>query len=592
MPFTARNHAPCWALALLVALAVGSTVALLWGLRFTNHDDIYFHLAGFHFRGDYLSFAEEVAIKQARLQAFLNMPLTVWALSYSDSWVYDLLTVLPLLLLYGALALYLGAIGGIREGIAITSMALFLLPLHSYFTFPQGYPIMGPLGPLTGLMAGTFLAEHLRTRNQIWRILSITSFAISLWGAEYNAILHPLLIGIILWTHRSGSVGSMAMKAAPFASVWILTIGGYLVFSTFARTQGADLDGRVSMGFNPEAYVETFMRLTEKAFLPAGLIRGITFTSVAHFNTPPFISLLTYNSLMASIRNTSFLGIPFIGAGLLWILFLICGPISRRHMLRYLVLFFALATVPTAVVSASSHYQSIVTKGYLQGHLVSFYAQLGLNGIAIVLGQCISWLPSFKLRRLVAWPLTTILFSAAFTFTLAYNNLNRSSMLANQQRWPAVQLLASYINTKEPELSNRPFIAPALWNTVGVGSIPSWEHTHKKNYWRAYSELVLRHEINFLNKNEDPGPQPVYFWFQPTSQGEPLIALAENAANEEKCQITFLTARSGRVEAPHITSPAGSRLSVADNWNCTDICTLPIETPFRCESIAIPKTRN
>ncbi len=570
---------------LLLVVAIGWTAAQLWGLRFNNHDDIYFHLSGFQFAGDYLAFAREVAIKQARLQAFLNMPFTVWALSFSNTWFYDVILVLPFLLLCGALAFYLGALGNIREGLALTSMSLLLFPLHSYFTFPQGYPIMGPLGLLTGLLAGVLLSQYLTKQKKIWLGLSIGAFALSLVGAEYNVVLHPVLLGLIVWAHQPRNVRTAAFALAPFAVVWIITICSYAGFSIFARAQGADLDGRVSMGFNLGAYLETFQRLTERAFLPLGLVRGITFTSTPDVNKPAVLSVLSYSNLATNYLSRTSLVLTCIGASILWILFLRGGRISRTNSLRYLAAFLALTTIPTAVVSASSHYQTIVTKGYLQGHLVSFYAQLGLNSICILVGQFASWIPSRKIYRRALWILTTTLFAACFTYTFAYNVLNRATMLANQQRWPAVELLAAYLKIERPELATRTVVAPALWNTSGVANIPSWENMYDKNYWRAYSSMVLRQEINFVRKDEPSTKHPIFFWYQTTANGEPVLGLAENATPAEKCQVTFISRNPAQGGDLFGALPAIAPLQSKIDWVCKDICYLTVSVLQSCESI-------
>jgi hypothetical protein len=71
----------------------------LVGLRYTNHDDIYFNLYASVFDGNYLGFAKSVANDQARLQAYINMPIVLWASHFARSNLYDAINIYGMQLL-------------------------------------------------------------------------------------------------------------------------------------------------------------------------------------------------------------------------------------------------------------------------------------------------------------------------------------------------------------------------------------------------------------------------------------------------------------------------------------------------------------
>ena len=138
------SNKPSLQVVLCVVLA---SVYLAWqliGLRHTNHDDIFFDLYSYVFSGDYLSFACETAAKQARLQAYVNMPIILWADHLGDSRFYDVLNIAGVATVYVALARALKGILGLVTAFGVmAATVMMMLPILVVFIFSQRFFVEG-----------------------------------------------------------------------------------------------------------------------------------------------------------------------------------------------------------------------------------------------------------------------------------------------------------------------------------------------------------------------------------------------------------------------------------------------------------------
>ena len=118
----------------------------LLGLRFTNSDDILFHLYSKVLSGAYLSFSEGTALSQNRLQAYVNMPILLWADGFQNSIWFDVINLAALFFLYISIIYYFSQFLGRRDALILVPVIFITFPLHYYYTIPQGYPVMGVWG--------------------------------------------------------------------------------------------------------------------------------------------------------------------------------------------------------------------------------------------------------------------------------------------------------------------------------------------------------------------------------------------------------------------------------------------------------------
>jgi len=146
-------------------LAILSLAYISWqliGIKFQNHDDIYFHLYSHVFSGDYFSFTENTAFKQARVQAFLNMPLILWANGFQGSLFFDAINILVVACLFVSIIYFFSSLIDRESAILLGVFTAMVFPLHYYFTFPQGYPVMGSYGLIFAFLSAGMLASYLR----------------------------------------------------------------------------------------------------------------------------------------------------------------------------------------------------------------------------------------------------------------------------------------------------------------------------------------------------------------------------------------------------------------------------------------------
>ena len=125
-------------------------------------------------------------------------------------------------------------------------------------------------------------------------------------------------------------------------------------------------------------WLRTFGALEVKAFLPLSLVDGVRLVTPGVHGGPQVPAVLSFPTLwrwagdllsIVSIFCLAFLAFAF----LLW-----NQPLRFKSVRIVVMLLTAIAVVPCAVTAGSFHYQRLVLGGRLQGHLASFYTNLGV----------------------------------------------------------------------------------------------------------------------------------------------------------------------------------------------------------------------
>lgn len=567
-------------LVVLVSIAGLAAAYLAWqliGLRYTNHDDIYFHLCSQIFSGDYIEYARSVAQKQARLQAYINVPVILWVYSLANSVTFDLLNIGVFGLVYIGFGWLLACISGARNSLIIIAITLLLFPLHYYFTFPQGYPVMAEWGLAFVLISAALLDSHLRRPSVSKQIISAILFSLSLWGPEYNFILHPALLLVVFLSRGNFDLRLSLKKAWPHLVGWVASGVLYILYSMISREAGADAYGRVSIGFDVLAMARTFFVLQTKALLPLALWDGIRLVSAATQGSPQTPSLLNYFSLWHGARDAMSVAIVFILTFSIAAVGLCRQRLTRRQTLLCTILFLLLGVVPCLVLAASSHYQLIVLKGYLQGHLASFYSQLGFSGILFVLCAYLCNVSSGRFFGPAVVFISAAMLAAVATVTFVYNNVNRQVMAANQQKWLAMKELVDFVKSNRPDLLGGVIAAPDFWSLSGVSAIPEGNMPDGLNYWTSYARNALRASLEFSRSGNRARVGYVEAKYFANPSGDPISILLERAA--EGWRITMVAARPvGGSISYQYGKDSLKDVSLA-GWKCADICVKSLIVP-------------
>lgn len=548
----------------------------LVGLRYTNHDDIYFNLYSQYFSGNYFDFAATTAFKQARIQAFINMPLVLFANSLQSSAWYDALNISFFLLLYLSILYFYSKLLEIRIAAFLVAFTACTFPLHYYFTFPQGYPLMASWAVSFAFVSAGLFGSTLSKPNKVKYVLSILFFVFSLCGAEYNFILHPLLLIIVFFSasREKHNIRDFFSLASPYLVGFILVSALYLAFSYYARATGGDDIGRVSIGFDTIAWIKTFLVLQEKSFLPISLINGITFISADIQKAGDFPTLFEYSNIFIRYDAASIAIVFTTSMALLF--FLLGKKVSINNSISLAAIsLLSIATVPALVLAASSHYQDIVLKGWIQGHLVTFYSHLGLSGLLFLgIQHAISKTPGVK-KQITVRIVACILLSGHCTSTFTYNNINRQAMMQNKQKWQAMDTLLDYVSLQRSDLQEKELHAPVFWTSTGVSAIPGKNPYDGANYWTTYTEKALGQKLLLLENHPDPPADSVEIKYTPTPGGSPVVLLEENVSNK-MTKRTAITAQA--MAGDFIDLRDKSIIHQVDNkdWMCANVCTLSL----------------
>ncbi|MGY4493081.1 hypothetical protein [Pseudomonas sp. TE3610] len=562
--------------ALITALAGLYVSWQLVGLRFTNHDDIFYHLHSWVFANDYIDFSQHTAARQARLQAYINMPITLWMNHLGNAWIADAIGIGVFGIMYAGLIWMLAEISNVKSALAIAAFTLFMFPLHYYFMIPQAYSVMGVWGLAFAFIATALLSSHLRepTLTKLW--LSAILFTTSLWGPEYNIILHPLLL--LAATASSGSLfHKKTLKTSiPFVVGWALTVAIYGAYSLIYRQAGGDSYGRVSFGFDIVGWIKTYFTLTTKAFVPLALWNGVTLTSASAQGGPEIPVMLTYQTLFQATQYTAtaftiFTTFFIIAASALYL-----QKLKSKSILFCAAICTVLGTVPCFILAASAHYQYIVAMGYLQGHLASFYVQLGLSGLTFLAAAYTynSIQQHLKLPVLAVMSCTLAFF---MTMTLIYNTVNRQVMMANAQKWEAFQNIVHYIQSTQPELKNDVYLAPGFWTSSGVSAIPDVSVYTGTNYWSEYSKSVLNYPLQFVPDTPPLTKHVIVANYFALPQGTPVAVMSEQL-NNTRWKSTFISSKQVSANVFYDVGVEHQGFDLTGKWTCADVCVSSFES--------------
>nr|WP_034337863.1 hypothetical protein [Herbaspirillum sp. B39] len=580
--FRFRNRFP-------IFIAIVSFIYFGWqlvGLRFENHDDIYFHLYANIYGGDYFAFAKKVAYEQARIQAFINMPLTLWVNSFQRSYFFDVINIGFFAALYISLIYYLAALVGRSNSLLMVAALLFVFPLHYYFSFPQGYAVVASYNFVLVLLSGGLLGAVLDKPSRMKLIGSLLLFVFSLFGPEYNLLLHPILIFLVYVTKQSAQrlpIDGRRKLGAYYFAGWLLTILVYLVFSKISRAAGGDSYGRVAFSFSVEQWAKTFFILQEKAFLPFGLVKGVG-VWIAEMADSSLPRAFTYQNIWTAFGSWE---VALVSVCIFFIIFVAIfyhQTIAFRSASTIAIVFAAFAIIPMMTVASSSHYQQIVLNGWLRGHLATFYSNVGLWGLALI-GSFLLLNSAGAKCRLVLTTMIACLFGVSSAVTLAYNNVTKRVILSNSQKWEAAELLASYISTEAPKYSLQTIYAPAFWATNGVSAIPGVDPTSSKNYWTLYTSAVLHKPILIANQIPAGGVVTLSALYSPTHIGVPVVLFEERNVGG----VTRKALASSPVEGVFLEIATGSEVQRlrASDWKCKTFCEFDFSDGYRLASLSI-----
>lgn len=584
-----NKQARLFPLIALVILAGGYLAWQLTGLRYTNHDDIFFNLASWIYNGNYFGFAKQVAGEQTRLQAYIGIPTLLWADHFYESgFLYDFFNIGSFGLFYISLIWFLAKLGGIRNALGIATITLILFPLHYYFSFPQGYPVIVSLILMFAFLSASLLASHLQ-KPALWKMIASTFlFIISLWGSEYNFVLHPLLIAIVFLALGKFKTLEFRRNAWPHGAGWLLSLLIYFSFSIFARGNGGDVAGRVSIGFDFFAWLKTFLILERNSFLPSALWNGIILSTAPAQGSPAIPVPVTYSSLFHATDDPLSIAVVFLLFFVIFAAILRSLRLSGTSFRCYALFFFCMAIFPTAILSASGLYQLIVMKGYLQGHLASFYAQIGISAVFFLFIAYLCNKSSDGLAKQLVIVTSAILLSGLATTTFIYNNMNRQVLMANAQKWKSMHELIVYLESSRAELKDIPIHAAAFWTNSGVSNIPTDALTDGENYWSKYAVSVFKSPQKFMQSNTDlatDGEVTATYFSIPS--GSPVTVFSEKIAGRQQWRVSLISAYPTAGVVRFVRTENQIKKITNSQWVCNKLCvaTWNEEIPFGKDGI-------
>ena len=561
----------------------------IWGVRWANHDDILLNLVSHMYSDAPFEFARSVAERQARLFAYPIIPLIIWINLISNTVWYDIINIGLILAAYGCLMYLLRNVGSVVNTYSLLILLFVFFPFHYYFTIPHGYPVIFSFGLVLGLSSAVLLQSYLNG-NGVWKIvLSVAMFMCSLWGEEFNLLLHPLfLLGPFVLNYRKFKFFVSVKILVPYVICWLLSMVAYFVYAHNMKILGADRFGRVAFGFDLQAWLNTFLTLEKNAILPLALMNGVFLQSLSSQGTIDFYTLFSYATNTWHVPGIYGLLTIFIATSGMSAYCLYHFEGSWRVYLSYLSLFFAVAVIPSATVAMSAHYQEIVFFGYIKGHPASFYAQLGANGIFVIIMAIFIGSKDSTLRFAKLF-LSSLICGSVALLTFLYNSVVREAISENQQKWAAVALLSDYAEFHDSNLRNKKIYFPSLWKPIGVSAIPSPGRFFKNNYWSEYSKVVLNNQLDFTSESIVSNQGVVVVKYLPVSSGNPVVLLLERSGVVGGDVVTFLSSEKYDLVSRYKFRDSSGRGVENTGWICNIFCVakISVNTDFELESIGL-----
>lgn len=539
------------AASLLTAVAVLGCVWFLWGLRFTNHDDLAFEIVALNPGIPWWGFADFVAQAHGRFVAYMNMPLVLLG-SWLAAGPGGELVVSGHVAVLGLLIFIL-----LRRlaGPAFAAFATFTIfagfAFHYFFTSPPGYPLMGLMAATLFLLAAIALDRAIAARRP-WPVAAMALSTLSLVGHEFNVLLFTLPLLALVW-FREPLPRRRWMVSLAFLLCWAAFA---VAFVAFRLTADVDAQGeRTALVFRPAAMLVTFGLLVGRAILPSGLALTIDLTQPPIAGMPALPRLLDSGWMLGTLGSDPAGHLAVLAVFLLAFWFLLPRrTLGWRGSLPLAGMAVLLIVVPCGILSLSPTYQHIIRAGHTQGHNASAFAQVGVLLLLAVLATEASARLSGRWRPVLALPL-----AALATVTLAYNLATRDAMSANRQKWSAFALLAE----AEPDATIR---APDFWLVSAVSAMPE-PFFDAPAYWTAYARYALGHRTEL----RPPGA--------PTEDGETTASYTVSP-NGRPFAILHKPGRSvvlAAAPAPfRVTRPSGHQDFGGDGWACERVCRLEL----------------
>lgn len=531
----------------IAALAVLGCFWFVSGLRFTNHDDIYFEIVSLNTDLSWWQFADFVAQSHGRFVAYLNMPLVLagtWiGAQPGGEWLVGAHVALIGLLI----AVLLHRLAGPAFATFATFNIFAGFAFHYFFTAPPGYPLMGLMGATLFLLAAISLERAIRARKAL-PVLALLLSTASVLGHEYNIVIFTLPLLALIWLREPDARRRRWMTLA-FGVCWLAFV---VIFFAFRALTSVDEQGeRTALSFQPGAALVTFCLLLGRAFLPSGLVLGIDMRQAPVPGMPALPSLLDWRWLMETLRADPvgyLVALATFAAA--FVLLLPRSRLGRGTWVPLAGVAILLMVVPAGILSLSPTYQRIVRAGYVQGHNASAFAQVGILLLLAVLASEVGSRLSGAGRLLLSLPL-----AALAVATLSYNLATRDAMSANRQKWSAFTLLAE-------ALPNAQVWAPDFFQVSMVSAIPATVF-ETPPYWSAFARYALGRHTSLSSPEAARSEGMAAASYSVSPDGHPFVIL-----HEPERSVVLARAPAAFV----VIRPSGRHEFAAEGWLCDGIC--------------------
>lgn len=503
---------------------------MVWGLRFTTHDDLYFGIYAndpansWHSTVQYLlNFSGRPAFLVAGYVTLAGQRVSAWGS------LGDVVLLAHLALGLSALCFVVARLAGHAAAAAVALLLSGGFALHWFFMPPVGYPLLGFYSLVLLALSLAAMTRYADTGRRLWLALAIACSTLGCIGAEFNALVFPSITTALILALRQDWHARLRLLAA-FLPGWASVALLILIIKAFLPAAEDEL--RLTVGSDPHIWFNAFGQMLGKSLLPSGLLLGIDLSS------PPWPQRLDFLLIRRAVA-TDPLGFGFAllmwGASFWWLLRRL--PPARSEFIALLGIGILLAVLPLAVTALSVEYQRNVLAGYTQGAVASAHAQIGTLLALFALAALL-----VTRKRWTLLPIAVV-FALLCVTTLTYNLLMRDSMAANQQRWAAFDLLVKTLP------GGARLHGPWLWRQAGVSSIPNRRRFSGDNYWTARARIQQARQLE-VEDGPTPSPEAIRTSFQPRPQGQPVLWV-------EQGQTRFLLANSPGPEA---------------GWRCSSDC--------------------
>jgi hypothetical protein len=545
-----RQNVVRWIWLLIIALSMMEIYRLI-GIRFTTNDDA---MALIWYQSIWHSTLDAMQ-RYGRIQNLIYWPLSIFALRFEGSWIYDLLHYGTLAAAHAA-AVYVAVLYlGVRFAALLALIYVTTIALVWEYNLFTSYPLTAFFSILVADLSLVALNFYRRSGSRWLAALSLLLLTFAFFSYEFMPFIFTALYiaclfqGVSirnLWAEEGTTAPEFRLAAAALGLL-IFYLTAYFAFN--AAWPSHFQSNQFNRNFRLHAFLQTTINFSTRSSIYAWIWTPYTFsvsdffsgTSVTYSTALP-AGFLTSGRILAHLPKAVLSGFTAF--------LLLRSPIRQRwgilagaSAIGLLIIF-----LPNMFIASTARYQ----QWHEEGHQYYVTTTLSHFGFALLAASSlVAALQALERHRLMQSAVrfaSIILLAVGGLYSSYANTVVAKSMQANTGRWRGFDLIMQTPKMVQV-VHGKTVVAPKLWNNY-------WNVLSPPDYWTEFAKARYGENIEFRGRLNNSGFETAIFFdfFDDPKCGGIFALLAELSSKSSDYTATRLHIATTR-------SPSNSFLS-------------------------------